>query len=181
MNLRALVLALACLLAPAGAAAQGDARAAEVRIKAAFLYKFCDFVEWPPGAFASPDGAFTIGVLGADALADELGQVVARRSAHGRQVAGRKMKRGAPLAGLHMLFVGRDGGRLPGILAAARGQPLLTVTEAEDVEEPGSVINFVLVADKVRFDVALPPAEAGGLRISARLLAVARKVVAGTS
>jgi len=56
-----------------------------------------------------------------------------------------------------------------------------TVTEAEDGEDPGSMINFVLVADKVRFDVALPPAEAGGLKISSRLLAVARKVLAGAS
>lgn len=182
MSLRALVLALACLLAPASAAAQGDARTAEVRIKAAFLYKFCDFVEWPPAAFAAPDGAFTIGVVGADALADELARVVAQRSVHGRPVVVRKLKRGAPLAGLHMLFVGgRDGGRLPEALAAAKGQSTLTVTEAEDGEDPGSVINFVLVADKVRFDVALPPAEAGGLKISARLLAVARKVVAGAS
>jgi len=175
-------LALAFLLAPAGAAAQGDARAAEVRVKAAFLYKFCDFVEWPPEAFAEPGGAFTIGVVGADALADELAQVVARRSVQGRPVAVRKLKLGAPLAGLHMLFVGgRDGSRLPEVLAAAKGQPTLTVTEAEGDGDPGSAINFVLVADKVRFDVALPPAEAGGLRISARLLAVARKVVAGDS
>jgi hypothetical protein len=182
VSLRALLLALAFALAPAGAAAQDEARPAEVRVKAAFLYKFCDFIEWPPGAFAAPDSAFTIGVMGADALADELAQVVAQRSVRGRPVVVRKLRRGAPLAGLHMLFVGgRDGGRLPEILAAARGQPTLTVTEAEDAEDPGSVINFVLVADKVRFDVALPPAEAGGLRISARLLAVARRVLAGAS
>lgn len=182
MSLRVLALALAFALAPATAAAQDAARAAEVRIKAAFLYKFCDFVEWPPAAFAAPDAAFTIGVLGADALADELAAVVARRSVHGRPVVVRKLRRGAPLAGLHMLFVGgSDGARLPEALAGARGRPTLTVTEAEDDGDPGSVINFVLVADKVRFDVALPPAEAGGLRISARLLAVARRVVAGAS
>lgn len=182
MSLRALVLTLACLLVPASAAAQSDARAAEVRIKAAFLYKFCDFVEWPPGAFDAPDGAFSIGVLGADALAEELAAVVAQRSVRGRPVVVRKLRHGAPLAGLHLLFVGgRGGGRLPEMLAAAKGRPTLTVTEAEDGEDPGSVINFVLVADKVRFDVALPPAEAGGLKISARLLAVARRVVAGAS
>lgn len=181
MTLRSLGLALAFLLAPACAAAQGEARAAEARVKAAFLYKFCDFIEWPPAAFAEP-GAFTIGVVGADALADELAQVVARRSVHGRPVVVRKLRRGAPLAGLHMLFVGgREGARLPEVLAAAKGRSLLTVTEAEDAEDPGSVINFVLVEDKVRFDVALSPAEAGGLKISARLLAVARKVVAGPS
>jgi uncharacterized protein DUF4154 len=182
VSLRALLLALACLLVPAGAAAQGDTRAAELRIKAAFLYKFCDFVEWPARAFAAPERAFTIGILGADALADELAAVVSQRSVHGRPVVVRKLRHGASLTGLHLLFVGgHDGGRLPEVLAAAKGRPTLTVTEVEDGEDPGSVINFVLIADKVRFDVALPPAEAGGLKISARLLAVARRVVAGAS
>jgi hypothetical protein len=57
--------------------------------------------------------------------------------------------------------------------------PLLVVTEAQQGPPAGSMINFVSEADKVRFDVALAPAEQGGLKISARLLAVARKVITG--
>jgi hypothetical protein len=166
------------LLGSACAVAQGEDRAAEVRIKAAFLYKFSAFVEWPPRAFAAPDSPFTIGVIGADALADELDQVVKGRSVQDRAVVVRRIRRGEPVAGVHMLFIGHaESARLSEILAAARGQSILTITESEDALSRGSMINFVSVDDKVRFDVALPQAERQSLKISARLLAVARKVV----
>lgn len=172
--IRAFFLALA-LAAPAAAWAQ-----TETQIKAAFLYKFGAFVEWPAGALGQPGSTFIIGVMGADELAAELAQVVAGRTVQGRQVVVRKLRRDEPLAGLHVLFVGRaEAARLPEIAAAIKGQPLLVVTDSENSLSRGSMINFVEVGDKVRFDVALPPAERGHLRISARLLAVARKVVSG--
>ncbi|MGH8687740.1 MAG: YfiR family protein [Burkholderiales bacterium] len=175
------LLALLCA-AQCPALAQQELTSTEVRIKAAFLYKFSDFIEWPPASFARADSPFVIGVMGADALADELAQVVANRHVGARPVEVRKLRRGASLAGLQVLFVGgRVAEHVAGILAAAKGHSTLTVTESEDEQAPGSIINFVLVDDKVRFDVALPAAEAVKLRISARLLAVARKVVAGTS
>jgi hypothetical protein len=181
--LSARLWALAVLLCLSLSPAFGQHGAApEVRIKAAFLYKFCSFVEWPPASFAEPGAAFTIGVLGADALAEELARVVESRTVDERPVLVRKLRRGASLAGLQVLFVGgQDASRLADILEAARGMPLLTVTETTDRQAQGSMINFVLVDDKVRFDVALPPAEAGHLRISSRLLAVARKVLGGAS
>lgn len=172
--IRAALLALA-LAVSASAQAQ-----TETQVKAAFLYKFGGFVEWPPAAFTAADAAFTIGVVGAEPLALELEQIVARRTVHGRRVEVRRLRRGEPLAGVHVLFIGRaEAPRLAGIIDAARGQPVLLVTESEDALAQGSMINFVAVEDKVRFDVALPPAERGQLRISARLLAVARKVVSG--
>lgn len=174
------ILALAALLAAWPVAAQTD-RAAEIQIKAAFLYKFGGFVEWPAGAFARPDAAFMIGVIGADALAAELEQVIAGRTVQGRAVSVRKLRRGESLFGLHVLFVGQqEASRLVEILASAKSQPLLVVTEFDNALSQGSMINFVAVDDKVRFDVALPPAERGQLRISARLLAVARKVVSSS-
>jgi hypothetical protein len=161
---------------------QADAQADEYRVKAAFLYKFGSYIEWPRGSFASADSPVTIGVMGAEALAEELAQIVAGRNVNGRPVRVRRLRPGDPIAGLHVLFVGRaDGGRLAEILAAARGQALLTVTESEDGLELGSMINFVVVEDKVRFDIAPPPSESSNLKISARLLGVARKVVSKSS
>ena len=173
------MLLVAALLAAATALGQGD-RTLEPQIKAAFLYKFGGFVEWPAAAFARADAPFSIGVLGAETVAAELERVVAGRTVQGRSIAVQKLKRGDPLTGLHLLFVGQsETGRLAEILGAAKGQPLLVVTENEDALTRGSMINFITVDDKVRFDVALPQAERGQLRISARLLAVARKVITG--
>ena len=173
--IRRLVLLLACLALPALAQ---PSRTAEAQIKAAFLYKFGSFVEWPAQSFERADTPFTIGLVGADNVAAELAQVAPGRSVHGRPIVVRKLKRGEALAGLHMLFVGSaEAGRLAEILGAAKGQPLLVVSESDDALEQGSMINFVASEGKVRFDVALPPAEQGHLKISARLLAVARKVI----
>ena len=152
----------------------------EVRIKAAFLYKFGGFVEWPPPAFADARSPFIIGVLSADSVAAELERVVAGRTVHGRPVEVRRLQRGDATRGLHVLFVGQsESARLPEILRASKGRPLLVVTESDSALEQGSVINFVVVDDKVRFDVALAPAGRSNLRISARLLSVARNVVPG--
>jgi hypothetical protein len=162
--------------------AQADAQADEYRVKAAFLYKFGSYIEWPSQSFARTDSPVTIGVMGADTLADELAQIVAGRNVNGRPVVVRRLRPGDPIAGLHMLFIGgSDRGRLAEILAAAKGRALLTVTESEEGLDLGSMINFVVVEDKVRFDVAPPPAESGSLKISARLLGVARKVVSKSS
>jgi hypothetical protein len=175
------VSALAALLTAAGwseCSAQADAQSAEYRIKAAFLYKFGDYIEWPAGAFASADSALVIGVMGADPLADEFARIAGGRTIGGRPVTVRKLRRGDPVAGLHLLFIGRsEDDRLSGLLAATKGQAVLTVTESEPTPPPSSVINFVVVDDKVRFDIALEPAEQRNLKISARLLSVARKVI----
>ena len=180
--LRACALSIGIATGVAGPRpAQADAQADEYRVKAAFLYKFGSYIEWPSGSFARADSPVAIGVMGADALADELVQIVAGRNVNGRPVRVRKLRPGDPIAGLHVLFVGRDSGRLAEILAAARGQALLTVTESEEGLELGSMINFVVVEDKVRFDIAPPPSESGNLKISARLLGVARKVVSKSS
>ena len=172
-----LALALA-LLGSHGAWAEDSAEDGETQIKAAFLAKFGDFVEWPPAAFAGPQERFTIGILGADALGAELERVVAGRTVHGRPVAVRRVRRGEPLEGLHVLFVGAaHAAHLPEVLHAVSGRAILTVTESAGALPAGSMINFVPEAARVRFDIALAPAQRAELRISARLLSVARKVV----
>lgn len=176
---RALVagVAVALALAASGARAEGEGAVAECRVKAAFLFKFLDFIEWPRAGLERPDAPFVIGVLGARALADELAQGVAGRQVGGRPVQLRVLAHGDPPAGLQVLFVGRpESAQVPAIAAAAEGQALLVVTEAADGLAAGGGINFVVVDDKVRFDIALRPIERAGLKVSARLLTVARTV-----
>jgi hypothetical protein len=162
--------------------AQPGPQAAEVQVKAAFLYKFLSFVEWPAHAFASDLSSIVIGVVGADALADELAAVVAQRTAQGRPVRVRKLRPGESVAGVHLLFLGRaEGSRAAGLVASAKGLSLLIVSDSDEAFANGSAINFVVVDNKLRFDVALRPAERGNLKISSRLLAVARKVISNPS
>ncbi|MEP6874235.1 MAG: YfiR family protein [Burkholderiales bacterium] len=156
--------------------------ASESQVKAAFLYRFLGFVEWPAQAFERADSPLVIGVLGADALADELEAVVAERVVRGHPVEARKIRRGDSFAGLHVLFVGQAAGAaFPSLISASKGGALLAVTESEEALAQGSMINFVVVDNKVRFDVAPGPAELRNLKISSRLLTVARRVLVSPS
>lgn len=155
-----------------------DIQAAEYRIKAAFLCKFGNYVEWP--APAAPDTPFNIGVLASSAVVDELTAVARGQMVNGRPIVVRKLERSDPMDGVDMLFVARTHtARLAEALAALKDRPVLTVTETEPGVAIGSMVNFVIVDDKVKFDISLATVERSKLRISARLLGVARTVAGG--
>lgn len=176
--LRLAYLLLLLLCTPHHGRAQPERLAGEHQVKAAYLYKFLGFVEWPARVFEQPQSPFVIGVVGADDLAEELATVVSQRQVNGRPAVARRLRPGDPLTGLHMLFIGRAAGaRAAGLLAGARGTALLIVSESDEAFAAGSAINFVLVDNKVRFDVALASVEHNELKISSRLLGVARRVV----
>ena len=170
----------AFLLVAAAATAQVHAQppsASEASVKAAFLYKFANYVEWPPSAFASPTAPLVIGVAGSDEIARELERIVPGRSVNGHPVQLKNVKDGEGAAGVHVLFIARDFPALHELLRSVQSQPVLTVTESTRGFELGSTINFVPAGERVAFEVSLDSAEKGGLRISARMLAVARRVV----
>lgn len=176
-----LSLCAALWLAPlwtAGAQAQTAAAPVqrESAVKAAFLYKFGAFVEWPAGVFQRPDSPFVIGVAGDEAVAADLEQLVAGRTLEGRPLLVRRVTADpVSSAGLHVLFVAYRGDRLREVLAATTG-PVLVVTDQDRGLRMGSVINFSSEGGRVRFSVSLVAAEARSLRLSARLLAVAQDV-----
>ena len=158
--------------------AQSNVQTAEYKVKAAFLYKFISYVEWPARVFARADSPLVIGVIGTDTLGDELAEAVTDRTVNGRPVVVRKLQRGETVTELHILFIGRsEGVRVANALASTKGKAVLTVTESEDAFALGSVINLVVVENKVRFDVALQAAQQANLKISSRLLGLARKVI----
>ncbi len=162
--------------------AQSATGVADYKVKAAFLYKFASYVEWPTQVFDGPESPLVIGVAGSDALTDELVEVVAGRTVEGRAINVRRLTRGQSLSGIHILFIGRsEAGRSSDVLASAKGHPVLTVTESNDAFPQGNIINFVIVDDRLRFDVAIREAERVNLKLSARLLSVARKVITGPS
>jgi hypothetical protein len=164
--------ALAVLACAAVLCARGQA-ATETAVKAAFLYKFAAYVEWP--APARPDTPFVIATLAADDVAAELATIVAGRAVAGRPTAVRKVKEGESLHDVQMFFVGRQAGDARATVAGARRNGVLVVTET--TLEQGGTINFVVTDNRVSFEVSLEAAERGGHRISSRMLAVARRVV----
>jgi hypothetical protein len=152
----------------------------ERQVKAAYLVKFAAFVEWPDGSFVRPDSPLLIGVMGADALAEQLERSAAGHSANGHPLQVKRLKKGEPAGQLHMLFVGaHDKASLQDVLAATRSQPLLTVSDSEEAHAMGSIVNFLLADERLRFEVALKPAAAARIRISARMLSAAYRVAPG--
>ncbi|MGN6702913.1 MAG: YfiR family protein [Burkholderiaceae bacterium] len=177
------ILLLAAILgaAPACRAAiidvQYRAESLEYDVEAAYLYKFGSYVTWPEGTFATPDSPIVIGIAAADAVADALSRMVVGRNIGGRPLQVRRMGHGDAVSRVHILFVGNGGnGGNDGWLTQARGLPVLCVTREENGQPPGSVVNFVIEGNRVRFDVSLEAAERNHLRLGAPLLSVARKV-----
>lgn len=170
--------ALMPALMPARAAVSAAAGDLERQVKAAFLYRFGGFVEWPPGSFARADSPLVIGCDGDDALAAVLASTVAGRTIAGRAVQAVRLGRDASSA--HIVFVG--SGNKPAArerLDGCRNRAVLTVSDDGDVHGMGSVINFLVVDARVRFEVSLAAAGVAGLQISARMLSAAYRVQQG--
>jgi hypothetical protein len=173
--------ALVVSVAVPTALAQGPTAASERSVKAAFIYKFLGYVDWPADAFAAPDAPLVIGVMGADDLAGDLGELVRGRDVNGHPLEVRPLRSGDALAGVNVLFVGAaERRRLSALTRAAATRGILTISEAREGLDDGSIINFMLIDGRVRFEVALDAAERAGIRLSSRLLAVAHYVRMGS-
>ena len=166
---------------PPDVSAQDNAAARERRVKAAFIFKFAGFVEWPETAFPQPFTAITIAVIGDDELAAELSAITAGRAVEGRPLTILKTRSLEAVADAHMVFVGRaEIARLPQLAKLARARPVLILTDAPNALAQGSMINFLLVERRVKFEIHLEEAERHGLKLSSRLLAVAQSVRRGS-
>ena len=177
MLLLATALTLGCV--SSGWARPESLPGSEERVKAAYLYRLLDYVEWPPGTFASPDAPFVIGVIDADGVAEELKKGVAGRLVDGRSVIVKTIRSDEAVGEVHVLFVGRvERMRLRRLLHNT-GNRILDVTESDGALLLGSMVNFRMVAGKVRFEVAPDVAERAELKMSAHLLGVAIAVING--
>ncbi|MES2535849.1 MAG: YfiR family protein [Pseudomonadota bacterium] len=163
------------------AASEKKGTAIEKRVKAAFLYQFLNYVDWPAAAFAKSDVPYVIGVANADDIADELASLASGRSVNNRTVTIKKLRPGDALNDIHVLFIGRtELSRQQQLLKQAQAQPVLAVTESEGALTQGSMINFRIADDRVRFEVAPDVVEKAGLKLNSRMLAVALSVTKGT-
>lgn len=151
--------------------------ASEQQIKAVFIYKFCLYIEWPPGTFNDPHTPLTIGVVDADDIAAELEIKSKDRTIDGRPLAVRRLDSTSSLDNVQLLFISHtQQNKLPHWIALAKKYPLLVITEMPSGLDAGSSINFALQDNRVRFDVGLTAVQRQGLKLSAQLLQVARTV-----
>lgn len=144
----------------------------EHRVKAAFIYHFSTFVVWPDATQTSRD--FVIAVLGDDDVARELQAYLPGHSLQGRPMRARRISSVEELGDDDILFIGSRRERdLTNYLDAVANRPVLIVTDAPGALAKGSMINFNIVDDRVRFEIALRAAERAGLTLSSRLLSAA--------
>lgn len=172
---RAWVPLLAWLLAAAaGAADEYD----EYAVKAALLYNFTKFVEWPEAAFARGDAPFRICVLGPDPFAERLDRIQSQSTRNRRIQIARYAEAAAPPGDCQILFIGNGVDlRQSAILDGLRGKPVLTVGESPEFVSAGGVIALIRQGDRVGFEVNAAAAAAASLGISSQLLKIARRVV----
>lgn len=174
-----LLVALSCLVMFVWAA-DINPRDIEYQVKAAYLYKFATYVEWPSSTFARADAPLIVGVLGADEVAAELISLGNGLQVNNRVVKVKPLKQGDTLTDVQILFIGRhESGHLQSLLDKIQSKPVLTVTESIGALEVGSVINFISVNDRIRFEISIASAERSNLKINARLLSVAQKIEPG--
>jgi hypothetical protein len=145
----------------------------EYVLKAAFLYNFAKFVEWPEEAFSDGQGVMSICVLGEDPFGRAL-ESIESKTVKGRKVMIRRSERLADLKGCHILFISRSKEKdLAQILTDLRDSNVLTVGDMADFAERGGIINFITAGKKLRFEINMEAAEQNGLKISSKLLKLA--------
>lgn len=151
-----------------------DAVSKEYKLKAALLYTFAKYVQWPSKRFISPDSPLVIGVVGKNPFGDELDKVVKGRKVDGHPVVVKAIAKRAEIPAVHVLFVG--AGAEPIVVGDTmdiiQAPGVLTVGETEQFTALGGVITFVTVNDKVNFEVSRPDADRGGLKLTDELLKV---------
>jgi hypothetical protein len=161
-------------------AAQTSAQTVEEsQVKAAYLYNFAKFVEWPSGIFRNPDDPAVICVVGDERTSDVLKQAVSGKKANGRPVEARRPHSSADFKSCQILFIGfSDKTRIAETLNGLRGSSVLTVGQDGAFIRLGGMINLARNNKMIELEIDPEAANAAGLKISSRLLVVARLVKA---
>ncbi|HEV8501612.1 MAG TPA: YfiR family protein [Casimicrobiaceae bacterium] len=170
-----LALAVAVL---ACTSAQAQDANLEFAVKATYLYKFADYVDWPEGTFRAPADPLVICIVGSDGVAQLVEAAVAGHTTlDGRAVVARRVAMPLRDAGCHVLYIAtrQDAATLEA-LRATRGLPVLTVTDTRNGDAVRGIIAFVIVDNRVRFDIDLAAAAQNHLAISSKLLNLAARV-----
>jgi hypothetical protein len=147
----------------------------EDSVKAAFLYRFTDYVEWPAPALQSTQ--FTIAVLDDPGVAANLERILTGHPVKGRTARVKLIHHAKEATDAQIVFVGSgDGEAHQRLIAGLSGRAMLIVTDENRGLEEGGTVNFLLIDHKLRFEISLTAAARSGLKISSELLSVAARV-----
>jgi hypothetical protein len=179
---RAILSSVVCILAAlcsinSPAAEIASKPPSEYEVKAAYLFNFAKFVEWQPDAFTVENPSFIIGILGNDPFGSIIDNTVAGNMVNDKKFIIKRFKSSAEVDFCHILFISSsEESRIAETLEKVSRKGILTVGDAKSFLDSGGIINFVLVENKVRFEINLGAAEKAGLKISSKLLKLATLV-----
>ena len=161
-------------------AAPAGGGSSEYAVKAAFLYHFAQFVEWPERAFKAEDSPLVYCTVGADPFQGALDTSLSGKVIGKHPVQVRHLRQPQEAHQCQVVFIGEEERKsLTAVLASTKDSPVLVVGESEGFVGSGGMIGFCLEENKIRFDINLEGAEKAGLKISAKLLSLAKTVVGG--
>jgi hypothetical protein len=176
LGLRRASAALACLLLSIGNSWAQASRPTDYQVKAAYLYNFGRFVEWPSATTAKGE-SFTICVLGQDPFGPTLDATLAGETIGGKSVVSRRISSPQESANCQILFFGSsEASHLDKILKSLGKATVLTVSDMPQFSRHGGMIEFVSEGNRVRFEVNLAATQNAGLHLSSELLKVATNV-----
>jgi hypothetical protein len=162
--------------------ARSQTASTENKLKAAYLFNFARYTEWPSAALPESDSPITIAILGDDPFGEILDKTVQGRLIDQHPVRVRRTRNLAEAASGHIVFVSpSESARMTDVLGVLNGKPVLTVGNDAQFLKAGGMIHFLIEQDAVRFNVDLDSVEKSGLRIRSRMLDSAKKVIARRS
>jgi hypothetical protein len=151
-----------------------DSPPTEYEIKAAFLYNFAKFVQWPKQAMAAPKSPITIGVLGDNVFHGDLEKTIHGKKINDHPLLFKEFHSVGDVTNCQILFISpSEENHLPKILDGLHGMSILTVGQTDDFVEAGGMINFVIEDNRVHFQINNEAAKKAGLTISSKLLSLA--------
>jgi hypothetical protein len=175
-----ILLPLAILFPLARRTSSADQSPTEYQVKAAYLFNFLKFVEWPEDPGSDPHGKWVIGFVGDTPIGDELARLVEGKNVLGRDLLIKKLQAADNLRACNILFISEsEKKRLPSLLAALHGSSVLTVADMDNFIGSGGMVQFLVEDARVRVAIDVSATERARLKVSSKLLLLAH-VVAGT-
>jgi hypothetical protein len=172
VSLRAVLVLVLVLCPMPGTATESSLKATEYELKAAFLFNFARFAEWPQPS--TRDDALVLGVLGEDPFGPVLDETIRGKTVGGRSLTARRISRLADCSGCDLVFVASsERARVSQVLRTISGPGVLTVGETEQFAERGGVIELAVESGRIRLIINTDAAARSGVRISAKLLSMA--------